>query len=298
MIKLYCSQNMESNLTLNKIYEDLAEKIYNKAKDQCISILYSYNNQEKERFDSQDAIKEFLIAKDFFRYNISLENSEKSEILDIINYKWLKPENRREILDIMNIQVCPYCNMNYIINYKKSNVKKGTADIDHFYLKSKYPEYALCLYNFVPSCPVCNQRIKRKQDTTVDNSIYPHKEGFGEECCFQITNLAETIISNQKRHADIELVNKNKNAKIENSKSVFELDERYKMFYKEAEELLDKALIYNEIYAESLNRYDTSWNKENVKYMVFGPKLSEEEYGRISLGKFKQDILTQLGVFK
>lgn len=62
---------------------------------------------------------------------------------------------------------------------KKNKTKKTTAHLDHFYPKSDYPFLALSLYNFVPSCQICNSRLfKGNKDTLV--SIYPYEEGFDE----------------------------------------------------------------------------------------------------------------------
>ena len=37
---------------------------------------------------------------------------------------------------------------------------RRTFDVDHFFPKSEYPMFCLSLYNFVPSCQVCNSRVK------------------------------------------------------------------------------------------------------------------------------------------
>lgn len=76
------------------------------------------------------------------------------------------------------------------------------------------------------------------------------------------------------------------------------LNERYKSFSYYATDLIEKALIYNEAYANSLIKsFDGFVRDTDIKKLIFGTKLSEEEYGRLSLGKLKQDLLTQLGVY-
>lgn len=54
--------------------------------------------------------------------------------------------------------------MAYINVYTETGkgVAKRQFDIDHFLPKGKCPPVALSLFNFVPSCPVCNERIKRE----------------------------------------------------------------------------------------------------------------------------------------
>lgn len=66
----------------------------------------------------------------------------------------------------LEIRSCYYCEMSYVNVYtivEKKNgaeVKKRQFDLDHFLPKAKCPCVGLSLYNFVPSCQICNSRIK------------------------------------------------------------------------------------------------------------------------------------------
>ena len=66
--------------------------------------------------------------------------------------------------DELKIYTCHYCDMAYINVYTENSksIAKSQFDIDHFLPKGKCPPVALSLFNFVPSCPVCNERIKRE----------------------------------------------------------------------------------------------------------------------------------------
>ena len=57
-----------------------------------------------------------------------------------------------------NIYSCYYCESTFIGTYNDKSDR--TFDIDHFFPKEQYPIFALSLYNFVPSCQICNSRIK------------------------------------------------------------------------------------------------------------------------------------------
>ena len=89
-----------------------------------------------------------------------------------------KDWNRHKLLSLIGIEICPYCQRNYISSYEENNIKKTTADLDHFYPKSLYPFLSLSLYNFIPSCQICNSRFKGNKD--VRGSVYPYEEGFDE----------------------------------------------------------------------------------------------------------------------
>ena len=113
------------------------------------------------------------------------ELSDYQRICSGFDYGQLKNKDRHEILNRMDIPVCPYCNMNYTTSFGADDGERNTADIDHFYLKSEYPEYALCLFNFVPACPVCNQKIKGTKSMTRETHVYPHQEGFEGKVIFK-----------------------------------------------------------------------------------------------------------------
>ncbi len=65
--------------------------------------------------------------------------------------------------------ICPAC------DESKYSTKAGSiqTDIDHYLPKSKYPHLACHPYNLVPSCLVCNQRIKRESDPLTCQRINP-----------------------------------------------------------------------------------------------------------------------------
>lgn len=294
MIKIYLPVDFDKNPVIDDIYEEIANKIY---KNGVNNISFTYKGQQS-KFNSAQEVKSFLLSKDFYDYKFDCK-----PLCSIFDYKKLS-KYRNSILDEMNAPVCPYCNMNYTIGYKKNGSIKNTADIDHFYIKSKYPEYALCLYNFVPSCTVCNERIKLATDMTVDSHIYPHKESFEGKSHFQITNLLEYLIQKptDSLNAKISLVNEKMDEstqdKVENSIKDFKLNERYDNFSSLAEELIKKCQIYNETYNKMLSiSFEELVTAEQIKYAIFGAKLSEEDYGKVSLGKLKQDLLKQLGIY-
>lgn len=63
----------------------------------------------------------------------------------------------------LQIYSCYYCEMAYVNTYTqkgRKGVVKRQFDLDHFLPKAKCPCVGLSLFNFVPSCQVCNSRIK------------------------------------------------------------------------------------------------------------------------------------------
>lgn len=70
--------------------------------------------------------------------------------------------------DELNLYSCAYCECAYTGHYDteeyNKTVTKGFFDLDHFFPKADYPLFALSLYNFVPSCQICNSRVKGRKN--------------------------------------------------------------------------------------------------------------------------------------
>lgn len=64
----------------------------------------------------------------------------------------------------INIYSCFYCDSAYAGVFDQTNLnvdkQRRTFDVDHFFPNAQYPMFSLSLYNFVPSCQICNSRIK------------------------------------------------------------------------------------------------------------------------------------------
>jgi len=76
------------------------------------------------------------------------------------------------------INVCPYCNRNFINPiYKSSKINldnlNQSPDIEHFFPKSMYPFLSLSISNLLPSCAFCN-KIKSNFNT-MNRCISPYE---------------------------------------------------------------------------------------------------------------------------
>lgn len=63
------------------------------------------------------------------------------------------------------INHCPYCGKSQLFACESS----FSFDLDHFLPISRYPQYAISLYNLIPSCKFCNSIVKH-------NTLDPVKE--------------------------------------------------------------------------------------------------------------------------
>ncbi len=87
--------------------------------------------------------------------------------------------------------------------------------------------------------------------------------------------------------------------KVLNSSNIFKTEELYETMSNYAEELLMKSEIYNEQYIEQLFENNKELFKSiiEVKKLIFGEPLSEDEMLNVSLGKLKMDLLKQIKVY-
>ena len=167
---------------------------------------------------------------------------------------------RHKLMNSIGIRTCPYCNRNYITRYG-TNGEKSTADLDHYYQKMQYPLFALSLFNFVPSCSVCNSRMKNTHSAY--NTLYPYEEGFDEDAHFELKLKDKDIrgiktlqlfqalesVDYDDFNVDITVdpcISKDKSKKIQNSKALFHLEEVYANHKQDALEAAFRTRVFCE----------------------------------------------------
>lgn len=142
--------------------------------------------------------------RNFLADAIEGANRVKKKVTDIIRYNLISGAMRHRILSSLHIKCCPYCNRQYItLWYDKDNKEHPTADLDHFYPKSIYPLFALSLFNFVPSCQICNLRMKGSKSREI---LYPYEEDMDE-----FSFLCESLNGTSESLVDLWLANKAQN---------------------------------------------------------------------------------------
>ena len=96
----------------------------------------------------------------------------KAQLKDVFKYDEYYQSHKiapffREHAEELKLHTCHYCNMAYINTFDYVDDSGGTKkrkshfDLDHVLEKADYPILAFSLFNLVPSCPICNERMKR-----------------------------------------------------------------------------------------------------------------------------------------
>lgn len=231
-----------------------------------------------------------------FKYSDMLFDEKGSIRLlkNVFQYDWLNDAPRHTLITAMHIPVCPYCNRQYITSYLDANKEKTTADLDHFYIKSQYPFLALSLYNFVPSCQICNSRFKGTTDFYSNPHVYPYRQGFGSKALFKIADPNLLMDETAWNRPDVvTLAYKNEDEDIRNSVETFCLQDIYQSHKDYVHEIVWKAKIYGEDQIKELLKSfpEIFENADDVKELVFGQYLDLKDAYKRPLAKLTQDIL-------
>ncbi|MHA4987315.1 hypothetical protein [Cetobacterium somerae] len=231
--------------------------------------------------------------------------------------KW----GRHKILFLMGINVCPYCQRNYISSYEdkveNEEINKTTADLDHFIPKSVVPFLALSLYNFIPSCQICNSRMKLDEPTIdlsnfeniVINPLIESFDDYGVKFKLENKSTAKLLDTKKKSLEEFKVIieNKSDDQKIQNTIDMFKLDKIYENNHSDYiidmfESIRNRPDSYLssivEIFMDKKYFDDEKLKKEmldNLKEIVLEPYKFKVKNGE-PLGKLTKDILEEFGI--
>lgn len=126
-------------------------------------------------------------AQQIKNYHIMISNEDK-DYFENLYVKFRRSITGGKFIEKVALNVCPYCNRNYIYNFNEDSSTKTTAQLDHFYDKSSYPYLAVSLYNLIPSCGTCNLR-KSKKDTLEKPILNPYLDSFDDFAKFRLNGI-------------------------------------------------------------------------------------------------------------
>lgn len=243
---------------------------------------------------TKDSIKAFLLAdtkkladikKNIDDYADDINDESKKFILK--RYGNFRKSQAAKIVDVLGILTCPYCNQNYInIVYDKEGKLQFRGDLDHYYNKSQYTAMAICLYNLIPACKVCNQ-IKSKTDKKIQN---PYDSSYSSKIRFK-TEFDDQgdidYLQGKSQNFNIVIDKTNILETDNNEMDLFELEERYNNLKRNAQEIIIKAKAYDIQYKKFLeDKFDI--DGEELEKYIFG--YTDKHIDR-ELSRFNRDIM-------
>lgn len=178
---------------------------------------------------------------------------------------------------------------------------KNHFDLDHFLPRSECPLVALSLYNFVPSCSVCNEKLKRMvilgdQDKAKLLKLSPTSDKYDFDDSVQIAIIPKTGSTMLKTHLHPQ------NFRLEflhpgvyqESVDTFALEERYNYHKCEALRLYDKYQDYSPAKIMMLEfMFLFSKTRDDIMDDIFGVRYSGK-HSRC-FDKLTRDITKQCG---
>jgi len=253
----------------------------------------------KDKIDIKDSIlKKIILAKPNELKSIAISNKRYDEKFEnkYDNFSTIKKEYcAYDLLQKLNITVCPYCNRNTIYNLKYT--KKRTSELDHFYPKSEYPVLALSFYNLIPSCKICNNLKSDKNQEYINP--YDKQYNFNKNIKFNFKVKDATFVHSTDGFkltckAD-KNISKDEKRRGRNNIQVFKLNDLYQNHKDTVLELIQKREIYPDSYIDELYRnYSFFNNKEDVLRLITGGYVDDKDLGKRPLSKLIKDISEEL----
>lgn len=172
---------------------------------------------------------------------------------------------------------CFYCNESElsVISAEKPLASKSYVnadgkllfDLDHFYLKSNYPFFALSFYNLIPCCGLCNSRFRGVKKFNINTHINPYLDSFDEHYIFKFDEceLATSFRIGLSKLTKVEVSLKGHSSRL-NDKTADDLQikRRYKSKLKHVNDILDTMIKYSYAPKEELDDLIYGVNEQYV----------------------------------
>ncbi|MDY0320217.1 MAG: HNH endonuclease [Arcobacteraceae bacterium] len=225
------------------------------------------------------------IMKQFFNYD------KKSSSFNA-KTAYFQPKISKFFEENIEVHTCYYCNIDFINKFKKSNETKNAFTLDHVLEKADYPYLALSLYNLVPSCYVCNSKVKDSKIPFDDFSPTNKNFDFNERVKFKsfITNV-DLQIQNESDLL-IKLIESYSSRYYKYIESL-NLNDRYDYHKYKVLEMIKKREIYPDSRIKELS-FLTQRTEEDIKQDLFGVYLNDKDLHKRPLSKLIKDISEEL----
>lgn len=257
-------------MTAQDLLIEKANNIVEKFKNSdCTNIEEVLNDYNNDISSFEDLPEDFL----FKRYKS--DGHEKFSQMLIDGYERLDSEIKKQFKRefFKNVEKrCPFCGQ-LLESSGKSDSDVPTADLDHFFPKFDYPQFALLPQNLIPTCMECN-RIEKHV-----NFISPKEF----KLALENLKLLKDFQSHPNSHFKIfkaldydcnNEVFKNKDANVQKLIRIYGLNERYKNIKNKCFSILLNIIRHSDIRSpESLERLleniaSSNWHEVNDGYSL------------------------------
>lgn len=205
-----------------------------------------------------------------------------------------KDYNTNYLFSRIGISVCPYCNENYTYNIEGID---RNFDLDHFYDKMRFPILSISFFNLIPSCKVCNF-FKLGESNEFSN---PYSGCSSSSMKFSLkiksSDYLYSIDEFEILTTALKSISKNEKRRISNNIKTFRIKGRYKLHKDIVLDTLQRFQIYNDTYIDDLFlkfQGKLFKNKEDVRRLLYGTLLTEDDFSKKPLSKLTRDIFDEI----
>lgn len=296
MLKIKYSSNLEDNY-----YKEIAKSKADKFNGLTFE---EYYNKHYKKFLTYE-LKEILYGN--FEKLIEIKNKigkkDDNKIKSFFNYDKSKINNSSPLISKLQpkiseffqknieVHICYYCNIDFINTFKKNNETKNAFTLDHVLEKADYPFLALSLYNLVPSCYVCNSKVKDSKIPFDDFSPTNKNFDFDERVKFK-SFISNTNLQIEKEQDFYIKLIENYSNKFDKYIESLNLNNRYDYHKYKVLEIIEKRREYPDSRINELANL-TKKTQEEIKQDLFGIYTSEDLHQR-PLSKLIKDISEEL----
>lgn len=240
-----------------------------------------------------------IVFKKYFPDLFVVNSKGKSPINQAFNYDFFIDKYGQKHSNELKINVCPYCNRNFTSTL---NTKKGEKiirpDFDHFFSQKDHPLLALSFYNLIPSCQVCNSRLKGKKKFSLKTHFHPYLNGFEDEVSFYYLPNAISGVYGVQSEFEIVFEEKTGNYKknLKGANEVFKYKEIYGQHNDVIEEIVTKLYNGSHSYFESLRKAFPHLNLTEAEMyrIAFGNYMENIDHEKRPFAKLTKDIFEKL----
>jgi hypothetical protein len=297
--------NIDFKLT-DKLKEDYIELLCNSRFDS------KYGQTVKEKFEEQkelfgDYSFEDIVFIEPEKINnlieeIEAKNPNSNELKKIFKYDGkFQPLIAKFFEEYLNPRTCYYCNIDYINVYNEKENSKNKFTLDHFIDKGRYPYLALSIFNLIPSCSVCNSKIKGSIPFYGDKELehtnpYLKSFQFDEKVKFKLFLNKTCKDLNIKSKEDITVPLKERYSnEYKKYIEVFKLNERYQAHKDIVFEMIQNAELYPESRLKELQDL-TGIPYQEIKKDIFTLIDDEVDLSKEPFSKLRRDMADELGL--
>lgn len=254
-----------------------------------------------------EKIEDFFVARfdqlcDYYDefLNLKVGEPECKELEDIFKYtRGYDSAIAKFFMDnaeLLGIKTCFYCETAYVNTYTTwDNGKQETRrqfDVDHFLPKDKCPLLGLSLFNFVPSCQVCNSRLKMTGMPGDSKAEYEKFSPSSEKADFEENIKVRLRFWSPKNGLQGRYIHFRTKRPYEKYVQFFRLEDRYEFHKVEAVRLNDLKRRYPDTNIRSIARI-LHYQQDAMKEDLFHLKYMQEKDRCFE--KMTRDVLGEWG---